>query len=36
MNRLYTPAGEALRGTPWPDYPRPQLVRRDWLNLNGD
>jgi len=20
---------------PWPDYPRPQLVRKDWLNLNG-
>ena len=19
----------------WPDYPRPQLVRHDWLNLNG-
>ena len=36
MNRLYTAAGEALRGTPWPDYPRPQLVREDWLNLNGE
>lgn len=21
--------------TPWPEYPRPQLVRQDWLNLNG-
>ncbi len=20
---------------PWPEYPRPQLVRADWLNLNG-
>jgi hypothetical protein len=20
---------------PWPEYPRPQMVRRDWLNLNG-
>ena len=20
---------------PWPEYPRPQLVRNDWLNLNG-
>ena len=20
---------------PWPDYPRPQMVRADWLNLNG-
>ena len=19
----------------WPEYPRPQMVRRDWLNLNG-
>jgi hypothetical protein len=21
---------------PGPEYPRPQFVRRDWLNLNGD
>jgi hypothetical protein len=21
--------------TPWPEYPRPQLVRKDWQNLNG-
>ncbi|HTY38668.1 MAG TPA: glycoside hydrolase family 2 TIM barrel-domain containing protein [Bacteroidota bacterium] len=20
---------------PWPEYPRPQLVREDWMNLNG-
>lgn len=20
---------------PWPEYPRPQMVREDWLNLNG-
>jgi hypothetical protein len=20
---------------PWPEYPRPQMVRSDWLNLNG-
>ncbi|PJJ75830.1 glycosyl hydrolase family 2 [Thermoflavifilum aggregans] len=20
---------------PWPEYPRPQMVRNDWLNLNG-
>ena len=36
MRKLYTAAGEALRGQPWPDYPRPQLAREDWLNLNGD
>ena len=23
------------RRTPWPEYPRPQLVRKDWQNLNG-
>ena len=22
--------------TPFPEYPRPQLVREDWLNLNGE
>ena len=22
--------------TPFPEYPRPQLVRKDWLNLNGE
>ena len=21
--------------TPWPDYPRPQMQRNAWLNLNG-
>ncbi len=36
MQKLYTAAGEALRGTPWPDYPRPQMARSEWLNLNGD
>ena len=20
---------------PWPEYPRPKMVREDWLNLNG-
>ncbi len=20
---------------PWPEYPRPQMVRREWMNLNG-
>ncbi len=36
FQNLYTEAGEALTGTPWEDYPRPQLRRRDWLCLNGD
>lgn len=22
-------------GDPWPEYPRPQMVRTDWLSLNG-
>ena len=26
MQKLYTPAGEALRGVPWNAYPRPQMV----------
>ncbi|MFN2165566.1 MAG: glycoside hydrolase family 2 protein, partial [Anaerolineae bacterium] len=35
---MTTPWGEevlASPATPWPEYPRPQLVREDWLNLNG-
>lgn len=36
---LYTAAGETLRDTPdvipWQDYPRPQMVRSSYLNLNG-
>lgn len=32
---LITPWGEALAGTPWPVYPRPQMRRAGWLNLNG-
>ncbi len=36
---LYTVEGEALRDAPevipWQDYPRPQLVRDSYLNLNG-
>ncbi len=23
------------KACPWPEYPRPQLIRPDWLNLNG-
>ncbi|GAA5026241.1 glycoside hydrolase family 2 protein [Microbacterium fluvii] len=33
---LTTPWGERLdRTAPLPEYPRPQLVRGDWANLNG-
>ena len=33
---LYTPAGENFRGTPWTVYPRPQMKRDNWINLNGN
>lgn len=36
MNHLYSAAGEALSGTPWNAYPRPQLRREQWLCLNGE
>lgn len=32
---LYTKAGEALGETAWTDYPRPQMVRDEWMTLNG-
>ena len=35
LNKLTTTAGETLRGTPWAVYPRPQMKRENWLNLNG-
>ena len=36
MKPLYTPWGEALdREHPLPEYPRPQLVRNSYVNLNG-
>ena len=28
-------AAQVSRAHPWPEYPRPQMVRRDWQNLNG-
>ena len=32
---LYTAAGESLTGTPWTVYPRPQMKRDSYINLNG-
>jgi len=36
LNELYTTRGEALSGTPWQAYPRPQLRRDSYVNLNGE
>ena len=36
MQKLYTKPGRSLPGIPWDRYPRPQLVREDWLCLNGE
>ena len=36
LNQLYTPRGENLSGTPWDIYPRPQMKRDSYLNLNGE
>ena len=33
---LMTTQGENLTGTPWQVYPRPQMRRDNWLNLNGE
>ena len=35
LHDLYTPEGESLQGTPWEVYPRPQLKRYSYVNLNG-
>ena len=35
MRALLTKAGEETGGRSWDAYPRPQLVREDWQNLNG-
>ena len=35
LHDLYTPEGETLQGTPWEVYPRPQLKRNCYVNLNG-
>ena len=36
LQDLYTPQGEKLTGTPWSVYPRPQLRRESYVNLNGE
>ena len=33
---LYTARGEVLSGTPWTVYPRPQMKRDSYINLNGE
>ena len=35
MQKLYTTEGRSLPEVPWDRYPRPQMVREDWLCLNG-
>ncbi len=35
LAKLTTAQGEALSGTPWTVYPRPQLRRDSYVNLNG-
>ena len=35
LAELTTPQGEALSGTPWQVYPRPQMRRNSYVNLNG-
>ena len=36
LQKLTTPRGEALTGTPWNVYPRPQMKRDSYINLNGE
>ena len=36
LQELSTIHGETLTGTPWNVYPRPQMRRDNWLNLNGE
>ena len=35
LHDLYTAQGECLSATPWDIYPRPQMRRDSYLNLNG-
>ncbi len=32
---LYTAQGQRMAGVPWQVYPRPQMKRENWVNLNG-
>ncbi len=36
LQNLLTTQGENLSGTPWTVYPRPQMRRESYFNLNGD
>ena len=36
LQELSTRHGETLTGTPWTVYPRPQMKRDSYLNLNGN
>ena len=36
LQQLYTAYGENLKGPPWAVYPRPQMKRNSYINLNGD
>ena len=36
LQKLMTTQGENLTGTPWTVYPRPQMKRASYLNLNGE
>ena len=35
MQKMYSASGETLSTVPWEIYPRPQMMRNDWLCLNG-
>ena len=36
LKKLMTRRGETLTGTPWEVYPRPQMKRDSYINLNGE
>ena len=36
LQKLMTTHGENLKGTPWQVYPRPQMKRDSYINLNGE